>query len=92
MTSANVVEYRIEKEKDNEDVGHFRKHMMCTLPYYSDLLKYEPLEDHQITPYGYDEEEEYWEGNTVNLKTYLEKMTKRNKAIREYFENKSKKI
>lgn len=83
MTSANVIEYRIEK--NNEEVGHFRKNVMCRLPEYSDLLKYQPLNEHSITPYGYDEEEEYWEDETVNLEVYLKKMIPHDKTIREYF-------
>tara|TARA_R110000772_G_scaffold95789_1_gene194131 strand:- start:4726 stop:4986 length:261 start_codon:yes stop_codon:yes gene_type:complete len=86
MTSANVVEYRIEK--NHENVGNFRKNMMCRLPEYSDLLKYQPLNEHNITPWGYDEEEEYWENDTVNLETYLRKMIPTNKLIREHFEKK----
>jgi len=84
-TSANVVEYTIEK--NNESVGRFRKHMMCTLPDYADLLKYQPLNEHTITPWGYDEEEEEWEGKTKNLEKFLREMKPYNKKIKEYFEN-----
>jgi len=42
-TSANVIEYTIYK--DGKEVGNFRKHMMCRLPDYSDLLKYQPLKN-----------------------------------------------
>lgn len=59
MTSANVIEYRIEKTGKN--VGYFHKNILCKLPDYSDLLKYQPLNEHRITPFGYDEDEEYWE-------------------------------
>ena len=83
MTSANVIEYRIEKA--GKDVGSFRKNMMCRLPCYSELLKYTPLEEHTITPYGYDEEEEYWEDETYDLDVYLRKMICTNKIIREHF-------
>ena len=81
-TSANVVEYRIEK--DGKQVGNYRQNVMCK-GRYEELLKYEPLEQHIITPYGYDEDEEYWESDPQNLKTYLEKMIRSNKVIREYF-------
>jgi len=86
MTSANVIEYRIEK--NGEVVGNFRKHLMCKFPEYSDLLKYQPLNEHNITPYGYDEEDEYWEDETQNLETFLRKYIPLNKDIREYFINK----
>ena len=81
-TSANVIEYRIEK--DGIQVGNYRQNVMCKSR-YEELLKYEPLQDHTITPYGYDEEEDYWEDDTQNLKTYLEKLSRTNKVIREYF-------
>jgi hypothetical protein len=84
MTSANVVEYRIEK--DHESVGNFRKNMMCRLPEYSDLLKYQPLDEHTITPWGYDEEDEDCEDDTVNLEEFLRKMIPSNRLIREHFE------
>lgn len=83
-TSANVIEYRIEK--DDEQIGNFRKNIMCNLPDYSDLLKYQPLNKHEITPYGYDEEDEYWEGEKINLEVYLRKMIPMNKIIREFFQ------
>jgi len=81
-TSANVIEYRITK--NGKEVGYFRKHLMCKLPDYSDLLKYQPLSEHEITPNGYDEEDEYWEDDTQNLETFLKKMVG-NKIINEYF-------
>ncbi len=81
-TSANVVEYRIEK--DGKQVGNYRQNVMCK-GRYEEMLKYEPLEDHTVTPYGYDEDEDYWEGDTQNLKVYLEKHTRSNKIIKEYF-------
>jgi hypothetical protein len=82
MTSANVIEYRIEK--NGEEIGNFRKHLMCRLPDYSDLLKYKPTSDYTITPYGYDEEEDYWEEETENLKDFLQGL-KSNKIIDKYF-------
>lgn len=84
-TSANVVEYRIEK--NGEVVGNFRKHMLCKLPDYSDLLVYQPLNEHTITPYGYDEEEEYWEDDTMNLENFLRGIARHNKVLYEYFMN-----
>ena len=84
MTSANVIEYRIER--DGKVVGYFRKHLLCKLPGYSDLLKYEPLSEHEITPCGYDEDEDYWEDDPINLEKYLRQMTRTNKTISEYFD------
>lgn len=83
MTSANVIEYIIEH--DSNTVGTFRKNVLCKLPDYSELLKYEPLSEHKITPFGYDEEDRYWEDDAINLETYLRKMIRTNITIREYF-------
>jgi hypothetical protein len=85
-TSANVIEYSIINIKTKEEVGSFRKHMLCKFPEYSDLLIYEPLCEHEITPWGYDEEEEYWEGETQNLENYLRKDISLERKIKEYFE------
>lgn len=98
-TSANVIEYTIYK--NGEEVGNFRKHMMCRLPDYADLLKHQPLSEHTILAWGYDEEEEYWDANMccdeededceedgeVNLDTFLRGMIRYNKKIKEYYEN-----
>lgn len=81
-TSANVIEYRIEK--GGKVVGHHREHIMCN-DHYEELLKFEPLSEHAITPFGYDEEEDYWEGETKNLEVYLMGMKCTNKVIKEYF-------
>ena len=43
---------------------------MCKSRYH-ELLKYEPLKEHTIIPYGYDEEDDYWEDDTVNLYDFL---------------------
>ena len=82
-TSANVIEYRIEK--DGKQVGSYRQHLLCK-SHYEELLKYQPLGDHTITSFGYDEDEEYWEGETQNLDVYLRKMVGMNKDIKEYYE------
>ncbi len=84
MTSANVVEYRIEK--DGKTVGHHRQHLMCN-DRSDELLKFKPLEEHTITAFGYDEEEEYWEEEPENLDKYLKTCIPINKTIREYFDN-----
>ena len=39
-----------------------------------------------ILSFGYDEDEEYWEGETQNLDVYLRKMVGMNKDIKEYYE------
>ena len=44
-TSANVIEYRIEK--DGKQVGSYRQHLLCK-SHYEELLKYQPLGDHTI--------------------------------------------
>lgn len=84
-TSANVIEFTIYK--DGESVGNFRKHMLTRLPDYADLLDFQPLQNHTITPWGFDEEDEYWEDEPINLREFLYKMRNYNKIIKEYFEN-----
>lgn len=84
-TSTNIVEYDILK--NGKVVGHFRKNIMCKFPLYSELLKYLPLQDHEIMPYGYDEEEELWENDIENLDTFLKRMILFDKKIREYYKN-----
>ena len=83
MTSANVIEYTIYK--NGEEVGSFRKHLMTTYPLYSDLLKYQPLNEHEILAWGYDEDEEYWEDEPQNLETFLRRV--REKDLIQYFKD-----
>ena len=71
-TSANVIEYTILR--NGEEVGHFRKNVLTKFPLYSDLLKYQPLNEHQILTWGYDEEEEYWEDGYENLEKFLKRI------------------
>ncbi|HKZ43108.1 MAG TPA: hypothetical protein VJ044_19270 [Candidatus Hodarchaeales archaeon] len=80
MTSANVIEYRIKK--DGKEVGHHRENVMCT-QHFEELVKFAPLEEHTITSYGYDEEEEYWEGKSKNLKRFLDDIAKHDKKVKE---------
>jgi len=85
MTSANVIEYDIMK--NDIKVGHFRKNLLCKLPDFSDLLKYQPIKEHTIWTYWYDEEEELVEEGPENLEDFLRKMNPFNKIITEYFNN-----
>lgn len=71
MTSANVTEYRITKKKNGEIVGHHRQHHMCKTNWEDLVRKYFPLEDYLIQAYGYDEEEEMWEGEPEELYEFL---------------------
>ena len=82
MTSANVIEYTISK--DGEQVGHYRQNLMCKSN-YEELLRFQPLSECTIQPYGYDEEDDFWEDDEENLENYLRKMIPMNKAIKEYF-------
>lgn len=82
-TSANVIEYDIIR--GDKRVGHFRKNIMCRLPEYSDLLEYQPLNEHTIYPYGYDMEEELWEDDGQNLEDYLRKLIPMDDKVRDYF-------
>lgn len=70
MTSANVVEYRIFDKKDNEVGGH-RQHLMCKSHWEDLLVKYCPAGDFKIQAFGYDEEDEYWEGEIESLYDFL---------------------
>lgn len=72
-TSANVIEYTIKK--DGEKVGKHYQNILCK-PKWGHLLCYQPLAAHTITPWGYDEEEEYWEGEEQNLADFVEKLEK----------------
>ena len=83
-TSANSIEYTIT-DKSGKDVGRFRKNVMCRLPDYAELLKYQPLADHTIQEWGYDEEEDMWEEQPENLEVFLKRMKPSNKKIREFF-------
>lgn len=82
MTSANVIEYRIDK--GGKQIGSHRQHLMCKSSAH-ELLVFQPLSEHTITPYGYDEEEEYWEGDEVNLEKFLRGQTSTNSELKEYF-------
>jgi len=82
-TSANSIEYTIFR--DGERVGNFRKNIMCKKPDYAELLKYQPLSEHTIQAWGYDEEEDEWEEKPKNLEKYLRRMIQVNKKIREFF-------
>jgi hypothetical protein len=89
MTSANVVEYTISKEY--KAVGYFRKNIMCLNPPYSELLKYQPLNEHMITAYGYDEEDDYWEEEPENLEKFMIRCKYFDVNVRRYFSDKIKK-
>jgi len=81
-TSANSIEYTIYKNE--ECVGRFRVNIMCRFPDYAELLKYQPLNEHIIQAWGYDEEEDEWEDEPENLEEFLKKM-KSNKWLKTYF-------
>ena len=82
-TSANVIEYTIYKGV--EKVGRFRKHLLCRLPAFSDLLKYQPLSEYSIQAWGYDEEDDEWEDDVVNLEEFLRERRLYDKVLNEYF-------
>lgn len=68
MTSANVIEYTITH--NGEEVGSHSENVMCR-SHFEDLLKFVPLEEHFITSWGYDEEEEQWSDEPANLLDFL---------------------
>lgn len=82
-TSANSIEYTIFKNQ--KAVGRFRVNIMCRYPDYAELLKYQPLAEHYIQPWGYDEEEDEWEDDEVNLEDFLKSMIYHNKWLKAYF-------
>ena len=86
-TSANVIEYRI-MTLDDKNVGLHRQHLLCK-EHWEDLIKFQPLENHTIQAYGYDEEDEYWESEEIeNLKDFLIRKAKYNKDLKEALNNK----
>lgn len=82
MTSANVTEYDIRK--NGIHVGSHRQNWMCKTSWDS-LLKYQPLTEHTITSCGYDEDEEYWRDEPVNLYYFLLKISKTDKSLKSFF-------
>lgn len=82
MTSANVTEFLIIK--NGKSVGNHRQNWMCKTS-WDKLLVYQPLKEHTILPYGYDEEEDLWEGDEENLYDFLLRVSLSDKSIREYF-------
>ena len=84
MTSANVIEYTIYH--NGTKIGNFRKNIMCKYPDYAELLKYQPLKEYEIVAWGYDEDEDYWEDESQNLKIFLKKKTSYNKVLKDYFD------
>ena len=71
MTSANVIQYTIY-DKDSNTVGSHRQNILCKIC-NDGLEKFIPAKDFEIEAWGYDEEEEMWEGDRVNLEEWLKK-------------------
>lgn len=71
MTSANVIEYDISNDK-GEIVARHRQHIMCKIDTRK-LLALPNLETLWIRSWGYDEEEELWEGKPERLDKWLKK-------------------
>lgn len=71
MTSANVIEYRIFFL--DTQVGKHYQHLLCKSKAHQ-LLRFNPPEMFDIQAYGEDEEEEYWESEPINLRTFLNKI------------------
>lgn len=69
MTSANVIEYDISTDK-GEIVTRHRQHIMCKTDTRK-LLALPNPETLWIRPWGYDEEEEMWEGKATRLNKWL---------------------
>jgi hypothetical protein len=71
MTSANVIEYNI-KDKDNNIIARHRQNIMCKRNTQK-LLQIQNPENYTIHPWGYNEEEEMWEGEPERLDKWLKK-------------------
>jgi hypothetical protein len=80
MTSANVTNYRICDRETGKVIGQHSQHAYCHT-HWGDLLVFTPPENYTITPYGLDEEEEEWEGDTINLKDFID-MLKKSKYVK----------
>lgn len=85
MTSANVTEYTIYK--GDKRVGSLRKHHLTKYPDFSELLKYQPLHEHEIEEQFLDENEETWYHEPENLLTFMKRISKGNSIIKAYFDN-----
>ena len=72
MTSANVTNYRICDLTGNVVGTHYQNALCKT--HWGDLLVFTPPENFTITPHGLDEEEEEWEGETVGLKDFIDRL------------------
>ena len=79
-TSANVIEYIIEK--NGGIVGYYRQNILCKTKYH-ELLKFKPISEHTIQAWWYDEEEDRNEDEPINLETFLKGI--REKELFEYF-------
>ena len=86
-TSANVVEYEI-KHKDAV-VGNYRVHSYVGFKSLETLLEYIPLQEHTIKAYGYDEEDEYWEGRVESLEKFLRRNASYSKEVTNFFKSNS---
>ncbi len=70
-TSANGIEYRI-LNKDGKQVANYHENIMCKM-HFDRYLVHTPHNEFTIQAWGYDEDEEYWEGKKENLETFLKK-------------------
>lgn len=73
MTSANVINYIIHR--NGEVVGEHRQNLMCNTQWHK-LIDYTPFAEHTITPYGEDEDESPWTGETKNLIDFFSELEK----------------
>jgi len=69
-TSANVTMFDIKRH--GEVVGTHSFNHLCK-PRWEKLLRFTPLDEHTITPYGYDEDEAPWRGTSEKLSVFLTK-------------------
>lgn len=69
MTSANIINYIIKDLQGNK-VGKHSQHCYCK-PKWEILNQFQPFENFTIQSWGYDENEELWEGKAHNLRDFI---------------------
>jgi hypothetical protein len=69
MTSANVTHYDV-RDLQGEIVGEHSQHLYCKAK-WEVLQKFQPYDNYTIQAWGYDQEEEFWEGKKYNLRDFV---------------------
>ena len=70
MTSTHITNFEIRRKDTWEVVGSHRQNYLCKA-HWEDLLKFQPTADFEIQAWGYDEDEDFWEGEWQDLCDFL---------------------